>query len=502
MSLAAYLLVAWAFAAGASLTRGRATLSTAIGIGGLVATTAAAIAIDPDETVLFGGGGLATSAYLRLFLVLGSLACLLLSVAGMAGKTRRDFPAITLATLGFAGLTLGLVDPRAAVVAGTVAGLSGALLTIEPGGDRAGATIGIRDLRAVAIAGVMAIVATAWVGRDLSVLDAPPVVLRLAYLAVALAVAVRFGAIPFHLWAARLTDAVPETGLPIVTILAVAPFAIVGLGWADASIAPLLIDLEGERGVVLAVAVASIMLAALAALVQDDLEHVVGYSIVGDAGVALLALVALDPEAWGPARTWILSMVVTRSAFAAWAGGVRVASGTGRIVELRGWIRRSPLLAAAFLLVVIAGLGFPGLAAFDARSALVDLAIDGPFATIVLLAALAPIAYYGRLLSIGLARPDGPPDPERDWRPRATPLNLTALGAWWRSTWDDNRPFSGALAALLLALLAVATAAAAFGGLEAAAGLAPGGAVPVGTAAPSTSPSAPPASMPPASSSP
>jgi hypothetical protein len=478
MSLAIYLLVAFGFALAAWATRRRPELSTPLGLCGLLVTTVAAIAIDPTDVVAIGTSGLATGAYLRLFLILGSVVGLGLAVAGAAGRTRPDVPAVTLATLGLGALTLGFTDPRLAVVAGTTGGLCGALLTFGSGLDRTGATIGVRDLRAVVVAGSLAIGATAWIGRDLSQLDAPPVVFGLAYLALAVAVAIRFGAIPFHLWAARLTDVVPDTALPVVTVLAAAPFAIVGLGWADGSIAPLLVDLGTERGVILAIAVASIVLAALAALVQDDIEHVVGYSIVGDAGVALLAIVALDAAAWGPARTWILALVVTRSAFAAWAGGLRVVFGTGRIVELRGWVVRSPLLAIAFGLTVLAGLGVPGLAAFEARSELVNLAVDGPLGLLVFVGTLAPLAYYGRLLSIGLGRPDGPPDPEVDWRPRVTRLDLTAVGSWWRTTWNTNRPFSSGLVAVLLALVAVATSAGAFGLADAAAATRPDAVVP------------------------
>jgi NADH:ubiquinone oxidoreductase subunit 2 (subunit N) len=158
----------------------------------------------------------------------------------------------------------------------------------------------------------MAIAATAWIGRDLSELAAQPIVFGIAYLAFALAVAVRFGAIPAHTWAARLTDAVPETTLPLVTAIAPAALAIIALAWADASIAPLALDLTSVRFVVLAVAVASIFLASVAAFIQDDIEHIVGYAIVGDAGVVLLAVAALDPAAWAPARIWILAFVVAR----------------------------------------------------------------------------------------------------------------------------------------------------------------------------------------------
>ena len=182
-------------------------------------------------------------------------------------------------------------------------------------------------LRATVVAGTMAIAATAWMGRDLSELAAQPVVFGLAYLAVAMAVAIRFGAIPFHGWAARLTDTTPETTLPLVTASAPAAFAVVALAWADTSIAPLLVDLDTVRAVVLVVAIASIVLAAIAAWIQDDIEHVVGYSIIGDAGVVLLAVAALDPEAWAPARTWILAFVVARSAFAGWAAAMWSTSG-------------------------------------------------------------------------------------------------------------------------------------------------------------------------------
>ncbi len=487
MSLITYLVITFGFAAAAWLARDRARLGPIIGIAGLLAATLAAIAVRPEEMIEIGGGGLATTSYVRLFLAMGSLVGLGLAISGVASRARPDLPTVTLVTLGIAATTLALTDSRAAVVAGTAGGLFGALLTIAPGGDRSGASIGVRDVRAVVIAGTMALVATAWLGRDLGQLDAPPVVFGLAYLAVALAVAIRFGAIPFHLWVARLADAVSESGLPVVTVLAAAPLAIVGLGWTDMSIAPLLVDLGAERGVVLAIAVGSIVLASIAALIQDDLEHVVGYSIVGDAGVALLAIVALDPVASGAARLWILALVVTRSAFAAWAAALRLGAGTGRINELRGWLTSSPMLALAFGLIVIASIGFPGLAAFEARSTLVAGALDGPLTMIVLLGVLLPLTYYGRLVSIGLARPDGAPRPGA-WRPRVQPVDLTAAGAWWQSTWETNRAFSAALVAVLLAALAVATASGAFGGVAAAAEPTLGGSVPVTSAEPSFRP--------------
>jgi formate hydrogenlyase subunit 3/multisubunit Na+/H+ antiporter MnhD subunit len=321
----------------------------------------------------------------------------------------------------------------------------------------------------------MAIAATAWIGRDLSELVAQPVVFGLAYLAFAIAVAIRFGAIPFHAWAARLTDTVPESTLPLVTAWAPAAFAIVALAWADASIAPLGadIDLDAVRFVVLAIAVASIVLASVAAFIQDDIEHVVGYAIIGDAGVVLLAVAALDPAAWAPARTWILAFVVARSAFAAWAAATRTTFFTGRVEDLRGWAIRSPALAAILALVIIATIGVPGLAAFDARGAIVQAAINGPIAALILLGTLSPLAYYGRLLSVGASRPEGRHVGRTVWRPKVAPLDLTDIRGWMARTWADNLAVTATAGAALLAILALAVSAGAFGAPQAAAGLPP-----------------------------
>src|SRR6185295_11957691 len=196
-------------------------------------------------------------------------------------------------------------------------------------------------------AGALAILATAWLARPLGALAAEPAVFGLAYLAFGLAVAIRFGAIPFHLWAARVADAAPGSALPLLMAWGPAAFAAVALVLIDRSVAPLVLPLSIERAVIGAIGAVSVVLGLVAASIQDDLEHMVGYSIVADAGVAVLSLAALDPAAWEPARTWLLVFVVGRSAFAAWVVAAHGGFGTRRLPELGGWVRRAPLLAVA-----------------------------------------------------------------------------------------------------------------------------------------------------------
>ena len=194
--------------------------------------------------------------------------------------------------------------------------------------------------------------------------------------------------------------------LPVLTAWSPAALAVVALAWIDGTVAPVLPEVGAERAVLIGIGVATIVLATFAAWIQDDLEHVLGYSIMGDAGVIILGLAALGTEAWTPVRVWILAFVVARSAFAAWCAATRATFWTGRLDDLRGWARHSPPLVVALVLVIVASVGLPGFAAWDARSTIVRLLFGTPWATLLLVALLGPIL-------LRAAARDRPPSPAR-----------------------------------------------------------------------------------------
>jgi NADH-quinone oxidoreductase subunit N len=279
--------------------------------------------------------------------------------------------------------------------------------------------------------------------------------------------------IPFHFWAARLADAAPEVTLPVLQAWGPAALAVVALAWIDGLVAPILPDVGAERAVLIGIGIGTIVLATFAAWIQDDLEHVLGYSIVGDAGVIVLGLAALGTDAWTPVRVWIIAFVVARSAFAAWCAAVRATFWTGRLDDLSGWGRHSPPLVVCLVLVIIASIGLPGFAAWNARAAIVDQLFGGPLAGLLLLALLAPILYYVRLLILGSRRPLGGFAAE-DWRPRWPAVDVNRARTSIETIARVNRGASTAVLALLLAALAVGTSAGLFGVTDAAAGVGPG----------------------------
>jgi formate hydrogenlyase subunit 3/multisubunit Na+/H+ antiporter MnhD subunit len=515
-----FLAITFGAAAASLLLRANARMAAAIGIAGLLAAAAAAARIRPEDTLAIGGSELAGSEYLRLFALIGSLVALALTVLGLASVSHRNAPGVLLAGMGSAVLALALTDARIGVLAATAGGLFGVLVTIASPATPRSVVVASRELRALAVAGVLAILATAWIGRPLGGLAVVPEVFGFAYLGFAAAVAIRFGAIPFHFWAARLADAAPEVTLPMLMAWGPAAFAIVALTWADQSVAPLLLPLTAERVAIVAVGAASAVLGIVAAAIQDDLEHVVGYTIIADAGIAILGLAALSPEAWSPAREWILVFVTVRSALAAWAVAMRGAFRTRRISELGGWAVRAPLLAVALVLVAAAAVGFPGLVAWEARASLVDLTIAGPIGIIVVVSSVAQLAIYGRLLIVGLSKPSAAVVAGLSERPtwpdivegrhvvglsraeRAFERGGHAIGGSLDVLWGipaairANRALLAGAIAVLVAALALSLSAGGFGIVEASQ------AVPVpGGPGPAEGPGAP-SSEPPGSSSP
>ena len=92
MSLLPFVLVTSVGAVLALLLRRNEGVATAIAIAGLLGAAVTALAIGPGQSVVVGGAGIATTEYLRLFLVLGAIVGLLLAVVGQAVGSRRDAP--------------------------------------------------------------------------------------------------------------------------------------------------------------------------------------------------------------------------------------------------------------------------------------------------------------------------------------------------------------------------------------------------------------------------
>lgn len=472
------------------LTARRRPVAATLGCLALAGTLLAALAVAPGEVVRVDAGTLAPTEYGRLVLVLMSAAGLLLGGAAAAAGERPGGLAAMLVALPGAWIALTAPDPVTAtwaILASSVAALLAARL-VDGADGRWEILAG--TLRAIVVAGSVMVAGVA-VGTPTAEGPAPdPTVAGLAFGAVAATLVLRIAAVPLHRWAARLADQVPLAA--VVALVAWLPAVAVGvvLAWSDLAVTPVALDLGLERGMLVVVALTTLPLAALAATTADDVGHIVTYLAIAAGGVALLGVAAIDPTAWAPTRTWLAISAVTVSGLATWAVVLERAYGTRRLGDLPGWARRSPVLAATIVALGAATVGLPGWTAFEARSAIVDAAVDGPLALLARILLVAPLVPLARLLVVGLApvspsvhdgRSERPRVPEHLASRTVAPASDRVRAAWLdaRALWRLDRMPAASAVVLVAALLAVGVAAGATSLATAAGGPPPGFSVPL-----------------------
>lgn len=430
MTLLALLLVGTLAAAGTAwaLPRGGdAARIAAVGgvialglVGVLAAASPTPNSVGADATGAVQGtlwnGAIVPNGYLRLVVVLAAassigacaIAWLLRGVAGLRGL----LPASLAALVGMT-VALGASSPQLGIVAAGATGLASIpVLLATPRAAAAG--VAAREVR-IAVASAMVVLAVAAVLPALPHLvlaspgaDGAPAgsgiaaAVAFGLLAMTLVIAARVGAIPYHVRISALTDTAPETSLPLLLAWLPLPLAAVAVGVALGELGPLELPVGSAQALIVGLALLATLAAALAAGFQDDLRHAVGYLTLADLGLVVLAFAALDPAAWGPARTWLLTAAVTKSALAAWATVAEDRYRTRSVPELRGWLRPSPLLGVALVLIVVATYGLPGWAVATARLDLTRLAAGGPWSTLLLVASLLTLPAYVRWLWLGI----------------------------------------------------------------------------------------------------
>jgi NADH:ubiquinone oxidoreductase subunit 2 (subunit N) len=479
-------------------------LARLAGLAGLAAAFAAAAALGQNAQLTVGEVQLETTRFVGLFLTAGTGICLLVCLLGLtSGWPERLAPA-ALATFGALAVALSATDPGVALIAGAAAAAPGALVAINStGGFEASAAMsgarvaGVRvaELRTLAliVGGAMLAAASAllpsWNGD-------PSPFYALAVMVLGLAIAVRCGVVPFHVLTARLSTTASGLALPLPLVWIPAGLAVIAAAWAVGTYGVESGWYVAALRAISVLGVVTLVLGAIGALLHDELEEIAAYSIVQDAGFIMLALSARDAGVGEPLRLWLLAFIVVKPALLAWVSATAWMYGSSHLQDLRGWARRAPVLALVLLLIVVATLGWPSSAIYEARSTLIRLSLPGQLQFLTLAVAALALACYGRLLAIGLLPPgervlsaagDRPrrhaPEPELAGAAPELALASTELGSraaraaalraaaprrrptgGLLTLWRVNSPIRVSLLALAIAVLSVVIA---FGGLGA-----------------------------------
>ena len=203
-----------------------------------------------------------------------------------------------------------------------------------------------------------------------------PGVLRLATGMVVLGYGTKVGLAPMHTW---LPDAHSQAPAPVSALmsgvlLSVAFYALMRYKViADAALGPGYL-----RGLLLAGALLSLLVAASLLLAQRDYKRLLAYSSIEHMGLVALGVAIGTPLAVTAALLHILGHGLGKAVLFCGSGEILLADGTTEITGVTGLLTRRPLLGGLFGLGLFALLGLPPFSLFASELAIARAGIaDG-----------------------------------------------------------------------------------------------------------------------------
>jgi NADH-quinone oxidoreductase subunit N len=401
--------------AGVIWSRERSTVLSMLAIALLVVVTAVAI-LWPAEGTLFNGGFIVDSfsRYMK-FLVLGGSAFSLIlstSTAKSFGLDKFEYSILVLlATLGmmvmvsandlmslYVGLELQSLalyvvaalrrdDPKA-VEAGLKYFVLGALSSgmLLYGASLVYGFTGLTQLDQ--IVGVIA-------GANRSV----GLIFGMVFLLAGLAF--KIAAVPFHMWTPDVYEGAPT---PVTGFFAAAPKVAAMALLVRVVTVPFGPITHDWQQVLVFLSIASMVLAAFAAIGQTNLKRFLAYSSIGHVGFALVGLSAgTSVGVEGVAIYMAIYITMTIGIFAGLLS-MRTANGyVETIPQMAGLAQKRPFIAAMIAIIMFSFIGLPPLAGFFAKWQVFLAAIDSQLfvlAVIGVLASAVSAFYYLRIVKV------------------------------------------------------------------------------------------------------
>ena len=212
-------------------------------------------------------------------------------------------------------------------------------------------------------------------------------------------IAFKFGAVPFHMW---LPDVYQGARTPVTLYIATAPKLA-----ALALTLRILVDGLGDlhevwQGMIMVVAVLSLLIGNIVAIAQSNIKRMLGYSAIAHVGFILLAVFTGTGTGYGAALYYVLTYVVMAAgAF----GMVILLSRRGfeaeYLSDFKGLNARSPWFALMMMFFMFGMAGVPPWVGFFAKLNVINAVLEAGFAGLAILMVLASVVggyYYLRVV--------------------------------------------------------------------------------------------------------
>lgn len=238
------------------------------------------------------------------------------------------------------------------------------------------------------------------------IIDDGVLLLGLAFLLVGLGFKV--AAAPFHMWTPDVYQGAPT---PVTAFMAGATKAAAFGAMLRVFVGAFDLYRVDWRPAVFALAIASLAVGSIAALVQTDVKRMLAYSSIGHAGYILIGVQAANADGTSAALFYLLVYAcMAIGAFAVVMLVGRRGDEHHALGEYRGLAGRQPVLAGALTLFLLAQAGVPLTGGFVAKLSVFSAAIDArqyPLALSGMIAAAIAAFVYLRIVLTMYAPEDG-----------------------------------------------------------------------------------------------
>ena len=251
-------------------------------------------------------------------------------------------------------------------------------------------------------------------------------VFGLAFLVVG--IAFKFGAAPFHMWVPDVYDGAPTSvALYISSAPKIAAFAL--------AIRFLIDGLESShsswQGMLIVLALLSIVAGNLIALAQVSIKRMLAYSTVSHVGFILLGILSGSQQGYSAAMFYAITYAFTSlGAFGVILAMERMGIGVHLLTDLRGLFRRNPMYACVMMLLMVSMTGVPPAVGFYAKLAVLSAVVKADLTWLAMIAVIFSVVgafYYLRVIKYMFF--DDPVEPQPVLAAFDVQLGLTINGA-------------------------------------------------------------------------
>lgn len=209
----------------------------------------------------------------------------------------------------------------------------------------------------------------------------------------------KVAAVPFHMWTPDVYEGAPA---PITGYMSVGVKAA-----AFATFARVFFEAVGQlpeiwTNILWCLAVLTMILGNMAALVQENIKRMLAYSSIAHAGYILIGMIAGTPEAISGMLYYLLAYTFTNlGAFAVISLVGRQGEANVMLDDYRGLSRTHPMLALTMAIFLFSLAGIPPLAGFIAKVAIFKAALNQGYIWLIVIGVLtsaASVFYYFRVV--------------------------------------------------------------------------------------------------------